>query len=150
MHGLEAFRTTVISPLFFSTDSGCVTFSSHPPLAESSSEPSLHSWIWFLSMKYPQSLQRNPCSSPLRSVPACWGGCHRGGCHVCSGEGFPSELGEAADTPRCPVLQSRGWVRATSSPSDLALMGRGGAGPPLALALRPWRAAGGRRSLQTL
>ena len=42
----------------------------------------------------------------------------------------PQMMGEAADTPRCPVLQ-RDWLgEGQHSLSDSAEMGRGGAGAP--------------------
>lgn len=48
----------------------------------------------------------------------------------------PQTMGEAADTPQCPVLQ-RDWLGEGQLFSDSAQMGRGGAGPPPALPPRP-------------
>lgn len=50
----------------------------------------------------------------------------------------PQMMGEAADTPGCPVLQREsGWVRG-STPSDSAEMRRGGAGPPSGITTPAW------------
>ena len=65
-----------------------------------------------------------------------WFRCHRGGNHVCSGKGFPSNDGRGSRHTPLPSAAERlaGWGAALFS--DSAEIGRGGAGPPLALPLQ--------------